>query len=469
MTSVSLASAGEKTILDDMMGVARRRKGVILITTVATVFVVYLSLFFVPETYEASALLEVMLGRQNTELPATVQKGSVYPSGIQREEINSNVQLLKARESAENVVNTIGLAAFRFEPPPPQTLLQHVKHAARSVKAWAMDTLTNGLITIGLKKELTEREKVIALLNRSLDATREGESSVIRVSLRLPSREVAIEALATVVKSFIDRNPYLKAATDVLPVLEAQVSSDAKDLQTLQQERQQIMQEGGLSSVDRQRAELLQRLHKVLYEMDDKKSQLAAAEARLAELTTNPIRLSVRDEINQTNVQIAGLRAGIGQDGMNAQAIDKSLSELNAAADRLQLVNLHIHAVEKRFVLDAAHRDAANVAQALDERKVLNVAVISDVGAPPEPVRPNKLRFVAIGAAGGLVLGIILAMLLEWGDDRIRGKEELSRLSGLRFFGEFQLGPRPDPRAGIVRMWKAVVESRTGPPRTPVG
>jgi hypothetical protein len=72
-------------------------------------------------------------------------------------------------------------------------------------------------------------------------------------------------------------------------------------------------------------------------------------QARLGELTTNPIRLSVRDEINQTNVQIAGLRAGIGQVEMNAQAIDKTLSELNAAADRLQLVNLHIDAVEKRF------------------------------------------------------------------------------------------------------------------------
>ena len=78
----------------------------ILITTVATVLAVYLSLFFVPETYEATALLEVMLGRQNTELPATVQKGSVYPSGVQREEVNSNIQLLKARESGENVVDS---------------------------------------------------------------------------------------------------------------------------------------------------------------------------------------------------------------------------------------------------------------------------------------------------------------------------------------------------------------------------
>ena len=395
MTSISRISASEKTILDDMIGVARRRKGVILITMVATVLAVYLSLFFVPETYEATALLEVMLGRQNTDLPATVQKGSVYPSGVQREEVNSNIRLLKARESAEDVVDNLGPAAFRFEPPPPQTLLQHVKYAIRRMKAGAMDALTNGLIAIGLKKELTEREKVIALLDRSLDATREGEFNVIRVSLGLPSREVAIAALATVLKSFTDRNPHLKAATDVLPVLEEQVSSDAKKLQTLQQERQQIMQEGGLSSVDRQRTELLQRLHKVLYEADQKKSQLATAEARLAELTTNPVRQSVRDEIDQSNVQIAGLRAGIRQDEMNAQAIDKTLSELNGAADRLQLINLHIDAMEKRFTLDAAHRDAAKVDQALDESKVLNVAVISGVGAPPEPVSPNKLRLIA--------------------------------------------------------------------------
>ena len=70
----------------------------------------------------------------------------------------------------------------------------------------------------------------------------------------------------------------------MLPVLEEQVSSDAKKLQTLQQERQQIMQEGGLSSVDRQRTELLQRLHKVLYEADQKKSQLATAEAQMVPL-----------------------------------------------------------------------------------------------------------------------------------------------------------------------------------------
>jgi hypothetical protein len=125
--------------------------------------------------------------------------------------------------------------------------------------------------------------------------------------------------------------------------------------------------------------------------------------------------------------------------------------------------------VEKRFILDAAHRDVAKVDKALDERKVLNVATISEVGASPEPASPNKLRFIAIGAAAGLVLGIILATLLEWGDDSIRGKEDLSRFSGLRFFGEFELGPMTDRRACIERTSKAAVESRTGLPRTPAG
>jgi uncharacterized protein involved in exopolysaccharide biosynthesis len=225
------------------------------------------------------------------------------------------------------------------------------------------------------------------------------------------------------------------------------------------------MQQGGLSSVDRQRIELLQRLHRVYYERDDKKSQLAAAEARLAELTTYPIRLSMRDEIDQTNVQISGLRAGVAQDETNAEAINKTLSVLNSAADKLELVNLRIDAATKRFSLDTAHRDAAQVDQALDAGKILNVSVISDVGASPEPVSPNKLRFLGIGAAGGLVLGIVLATLLEWGDDRIRGKDHIARASGLPYFGEFQLGPIADPDASNP---SPVRSPRAPPPRTPV-
>ena len=38
-----------------------------------------------------------------------------------------------------------------------------------------MDDVTNGLIAIGLKKELTEREKVIALLNSVTRRDKGGE------------------------------------------------------------------------------------------------------------------------------------------------------------------------------------------------------------------------------------------------------------------------------------------------------
>lgn len=445
MTTFSPHFSAERTILDDLAAVASRRKGVILATTIAAILSVYLTLLFLPESYEATALLEVMIGRENTEVPAGVQKGNIYPSGIQKEEINSYIQLLKARESAENVVETMGLQAFRFESPPPQTLLQHVKSALRNAKTWAMDTLTDALIALSIKKELTEREKVIQLLNSSLDANREGDSNVIRASLHLPSREIAVEALAAVIKSSLDRNPHSQTASSVLPILEAQVGEDERGLQALQQRRLQIMNEGGLSSVERDRAELLQRLHRVLYEMDDKKSQLATASARLDELTTNPIRLSARDEINQTDVQIAGLRAGIQQDEANARTINTTLDRLNTAAVSLESVTLRIGEAEKRFAIDTAQRDEAHMNQMLDEARVHNVAMMSAAAAGPEPVSPNKLRFLGFGAAGGLILGIVLAILLEWGDDRIRGRDQLSRLSGLPVLGEFQLNPARDP------------------------
>lgn len=459
MAVTSLALGSNRTIVDDLVGVARRRKAVILITTLATTLTVYLGLLFVPERYEATAQLQVMLGRENTELPAAVQRGNVYPTGVQREEINTDIQLLKSRESVENVVDVMGLEPFRFDPQPPRTLFQYIKHAARVAKDWAQDTVVNGLILIGLKKELTEREKVIALLTSSLDAVKEGDSNVIRVSLRLPGRKTATEALATVIRSYFDRQASLRAKRQVLSILEAQVSGDTGELENLQRQRKQIKHEWGLSSIERQRTELLQRLHKVLYEMEDRKSQLAAAEASRAVIAKRSATIPI---IGQ-DLKISGLQAAIKQDETNAQGIDRTLAGLNEAGERLELVDLQIDASKKRLMSDMARRDSARVDQELDQHQFVNVAVISDVAASPEPVSPYKLRFMAFGVLGGFILGTTLGTLLEWGDDTIHGREEFAGLPNLPFLGEFRLGQSEFP-AEVGHLIEAVEEPRNGSP-----
>jgi len=434
--AIGFPLTSNRTIIDDLVGVIRRRKTVVLITTLVTTLIVYLGLLFVPENYEATALLQVMLGRENSEVPAAVQKGSVYPSGVQREEINSDIQLLKSHELIESMVDVMGVEPFRFDSPPPKTLYQYIKYATRAVKDWTRDIFVNGLIMVGLKKELTEREKTIVYLASSLDAEKEGDSNVIRVSLRLPDREIAIKALATIVECYFERRASLHTTDKVLSILEAQVSNDRVDFESLQRQRQQIKQKWEVSSIEHQRAELLQRLHKVLYGMDERRSELAGAEAYRAVVAN---RSAVTPIIEQ-DAKISSLQAAIKQDETNRQAIEHTLMGLNEAGELLQAMDVQIDAAEKHLTSDMARRDAARVDRELDRNKVVNVTVISDVAASPDSVSPNKLRFVGFGILGGMILGITVGTLLEWGDDTIHGQGELLGLPNLPFLGEFHLG-----------------------------
>jgi uncharacterized protein involved in exopolysaccharide biosynthesis len=182
----------DRTILDEFIGVVRRRKLLVLATLLGMTITVYVGLSVIPERYEAEARLLVMLGRENIQVPVTVQKGGVYASGVQREEINSDIQLIRSRGLIESVVDAVGVARFRFEPPPPQTLWQHARYFLGQVRRWIQDRAEELLVQLGLKKELTEREKAIELVDGALDVSREGESNVIQIQLRLPSRQVAV-------------------------------------------------------------------------------------------------------------------------------------------------------------------------------------------------------------------------------------------------------------------------------------
>lgn len=532
-----LERRGDRPLLNELMGVLKRRKRTIVMTALSMVVAVYVGLMFVTEKYEAAAQLWVLLGRQNTEVPDSAQKGNVYASGVQREEINSNIQVLKSRELIERVVDQEGVETYRFEPPPPQSLWQYIKAGARSVKRWGSDLANAALIQMGLRKELSEREKVIDLVAGSLDVQREGESNVIRLSVRLPSAEIAVRTASRVLQVYFDRYTRLRSTSTILPVLERQVAKDQQDLEALQDERQKVLRDWGLSSVESQRGELLKRLQSVQYETDRSRAEQAAAEARLvslkkrtaavpsrerdrqstqpnpsvqslkerlvtlrakrsdlasryvaiesplvrqvdneisalqaqlgsedtrqqgeASVQVNPIWLSLQKSLEETVVQLAGLSASIKAATDNADAINRELARLNEGEAKLQIVDLQLGAAQKRFAADSARRDAARLDEILDERKVVNVAQVAAPSASPEPVSPQKLRILGFAAVGGIILGMVLSMLLEWIDDTIHGRQEVERATSLTYLGEFVLpddgypvpagGPAPGHAAG---------------------
>lgn len=63
------------------------------------------------------------------------------------------------------------------------------------------------------------------------------------------------------------------------------------------------------------------------------------------------------------------------------------------------------------------------------------VEVIESAKLPEKPVSPNKIKNIAIAMAVGLILGIGLAILLEFTNNTFKSKEELEKVLGVPVIG----------------------------------
>ncbi|HYU45458.1 MAG TPA: Wzz/FepE/Etk N-terminal domain-containing protein, partial [Terriglobales bacterium] len=87
--------------LEDLGLLLRRHAGGVLLVFAATVLGAYVTLQFLTERYETSASILVKVGRENTETPLTVQNGGFLATGVRKEEINSELELLTSRSLVE--------------------------------------------------------------------------------------------------------------------------------------------------------------------------------------------------------------------------------------------------------------------------------------------------------------------------------------------------------------------------------
>lgn len=74
-----------------------------------------------------------------------------------------------------------------------------------------------------------------------------------------------------------------------------------------------------------------------------------------------------------------------------------------------------------------------------DEVKVImkmdNVQIIDEAQLPDQPVEPNRMRNLIFGVLGGLVIGLVLAFMIEFFDRSVRTEEQLSDILKIPVLG----------------------------------
>jgi uncharacterized protein involved in exopolysaccharide biosynthesis len=266
----------------DILAVLRRRRKLVLWTAAGTIAAVYLGLLFVSDKYEAQASLLVTLGRENTEVPVTVERGTVINDGVKKEEVTSEIALLTSRPLLLAAVDEVGPERFAPQPDRSKTMIGHVKYFAKRCVRQAKAGYNEVLTALALRPRLSQRELAFLAVQRNLDAYRDKDSSVIQLTLRLPDPVLGRDVLDALIKQHLQRHAEVTGQADsVVKVFEDQARNDGQRLEQLRDQAASLKEQLGVSSVEGQKAQLLEMLKTA--ELGRQSSELELAQLKAEE------------------------------------------------------------------------------------------------------------------------------------------------------------------------------------------
>lgn len=336
--------------LATLLPMARRGWLLALLVFVGVLLGVYGGLMYATEQYEANARLLVKLGRENAQAPITVDKGSVLTTGVQKEEINSYIQVMTSRPLLVETVRAIGVERFDFAPSPPETLLQHIKFYIKSALRWVKGRFQDLLILLDLRKELGKEDQAVKLLEKSLAVERDRDSNVISVSLRLPHGELALDTVRTLIERYLEHHVSMQRDGDMQSIFGEQTDDYRQQLAALEGEIERVKHEWNVFEVAQQRAGMITRLETVTQALRTKESRLAR----------------LRGERDVVKAQLEALprtriSASVIEPNPNVQKIKDRLVEL-----RLKHVNMANLYKEGSDALDLLEREIAELSGLLE-------------------------------------------------------------------------------------------------------
>ena len=472
--------------LRDLVGMAFRRRRVIVLSFAGLMAGALLAILILPPTYEAE--MKILVQRDRVD-PVVSTEPSVNQSdrNLTLDEITSEVELFQSRDSLEKTVVDCGL----YEPRNP----------------WSLGAIELRVLgTLGLAPDRQTRiyKAVLKMETKDLQVIPLNASDIIKVTYQSQSPQVAAQVLKELGDLYLAKHTTIRRPQGTSDFFQQQAQQYEKEMETsegqlvsftkktgvvsadfekqvtlqkindfdltLQQTRASIAEtekrlrtleaENGtvpervttqikvadnpqlmaslkttLLDLELKRTELLERFdpsYPLVEEVETKISEtltsIAEAEKRgIREETTDqdPAHAWVKTEMAKAKADLTGLQA-------RASAMSGALKTLESRARMLQdqsVVQQDLlrtaKADEENYLLYHRKREEARIADALDQRKIINAAVAE---APMPPLVPASLPtgvklVLALMVAALVSLG--LGFLMEYLDPSFRTPEEV--------------------------------------------
>jgi succinoglycan biosynthesis transport protein ExoP len=466
----------ERNTLENYWRIVWRRKWIIGLTVFATTLAVIIGSYFITPIYEASSTLHIK------EPMPSVLGGDFMSSGFSaistKEEINTQIEILKSRSLLEGVIAGQGL-----------------------VERYAIGR------ELGAEQRL---QAALQKLRKDLSVANITNTKLIRIAVRSENPELAGEITNSISRAFIERDLQSKSseANAVLSFVSQQVEQVSERLRNAEEELLRYKEQHGIGVLDEETklqvsllAQLESSFQQIRVEREVLGTRIAAVLGQIGPATSsrgtltgassNPAIVSRQDQLTEAQVELARLQGGSTSSGQRAAEIKERISTLEreiqeeiAASMRSvkstavdSTMQIQLAEYESRDVILAAQESALkklmagheaeinklpareinlirlerarrindelyaalmkakNEAQIEAASQIGNIDVVDPAVTPLSPVRPNRKDSLIVGLVVSLILGIGLAILLESLDHTVKSEEEVKKLLGIPILG----------------------------------
>ncbi len=450
---------GERDVhLLDYWRVIKKRRWIVLSVLLVIVTIVTIRMSQLPVIYEATGRIII-----NPQLPLRVTQEKETGADLSSNDaqyLETQQNVLRSRELARRVIEALHLE-------------RHPEFAGITTRAADPDRQRVLLIDrflANLKVELVRNTRVVAVTYSAHDPqlaaravnelfTQYGE---YMLEARSDSTRKATEWLQEQLALLRDRAE--KAQEELVRYSRENEIVQLSENQTITVERLADLNRRLIEAeTDRIRAETLYRLSRE-GEVDALPPVLAdpqvqALNARLAELRqelaqlnveyqpTHPRVARVREQIAEAERQLAlakrrilanieaEYKAAVRRENDLRAALERQRAETLRQNERAIELSLRKREVEVTTQLYEGLLEKLNDVKLLSTLTTTNIQILDKAEVPLHPARPRKLFNIGLSVLVGLILGVGLALFVEYLDNTVKSTEDVDRLLGLPVLG----------------------------------
>jgi uncharacterized protein involved in exopolysaccharide biosynthesis len=477
--------------LRDLLAVVFRHRRLAVSSFLAVLLGTILSLWILPKQYEGEMKILVSRERTDPVISSEANPFPQLSTNVTEEELNSEVEILKSRDLLGKVVVACGLQESGATSLWASSLSSVVEAHDENSADDPGESIPKAVRTLGkrLRVEPVKRTNVIAVTYKSTDPQQAARVLTTLANFYLEKHVTvhrppgafdffkqeaeqhrndlasAEERLAGfgrnkgVVAAQLEKELTVHKLTDFQSTLQetqAAIAEAKQRIRALEKQAESIPRRLTTEIRKSDNGILLERLHTTLLDLELKRTELLAkfdpsyrpvqeveakiaqARAAIATAENHPLREEITDEdktyewvdgeLAKARTELAALEARAAATARIVRAYRENASQLDGEQMLQQDLLREAKVAEDNYLLYLRKREESRIADALDQKRIVNVAIAEAATVPALPSNPAWLPTLLLGILLGTLVGLGAAFVADYLDPTIRTPDELEQV-----------------------------------------